>query len=117
MTIPRTVGEYVVAFSASRTVPPDDTGPASVSFNQVHFNIGDDFDPNEGSFLCRIPGVYLFSVSAGANVTGGRSSCRFVSRDKLEFFYEVSISPDVPHKFVSLQVSQFRIALSPLFTH
>ena len=79
MTIPRTVGEYVVAFSASRTIAPGNPGPASVSFNEVSFNIGDDFNPTTGTFLCRIPGVYLFTVSAGANVTGGRSSCRYIT--------------------------------------
>ena len=77
MTIPRTLGEYVVAFSASRTTPPGDRGPFPVAFNEVDLNIGDDFNPTTGTFLCRIPGVYLFTVSAGANKTGGRSSCRF----------------------------------------
>ena len=76
MTLPRTVMDYVVAFSAARTIQMEHEGPASIFFNRVSFNMGNDFNAGKGVFTCQVPGAYLFAVSAGANITGGRSSCR-----------------------------------------
>jgi len=36
-----------------------------ITFPVVHYNEGNDYDPNTGFYTCRIPGTYWFSASIG----------------------------------------------------
>ena len=40
-------------------------GTRDIKFPTVHYNEGNDYDPNTGVYTCRIPGTYWFSVSLG----------------------------------------------------
>ncbi|XP_072048153.1 caprin-2-like isoform X2 [Amphiura filiformis] len=54
------------AFSAVRSTifTPSSAGQA-LPFEQVHTNVGDDFQEGSGQFTCDIPGIYLFTYNIG----------------------------------------------------
>ena len=57
------------AFSAvrSNSFTPSSAGQA-LPFEQVHTNIGDDFDAATGQFTCEIPGIYIITYSVSTSV-------------------------------------------------
>ena len=40
-------------------------GTRDIRFPYLHYNEGNDYDPNTGVYTCRIPGTYWFSASLG----------------------------------------------------
>ncbi|XP_072021073.1 uncharacterized protein [Amphiura filiformis] len=55
------------AFSAVRITPFTSTADdQAVPFEQVHTNVGDDFDIVSGRFTCQVAGLYLFTYGMGS---------------------------------------------------
>ena len=56
----------VSAFSAVRSTSFISSSANQVlPFEQVHTNVGDDFDAASGQFTCEVPGLYLFTYGIG----------------------------------------------------
>ena len=58
------------AFSAVRNTTFTPSTGQALPFEQVHTNVGDDFDTTSGRFTCEIPGIYLFTYNIGTNTNG-----------------------------------------------
>ncbi|XP_012940093.1 complement C1q-like protein 3 [Aplysia californica] len=52
-----------VAFSAGLTRHVTAAPNSKIVYDTVFTNVGGDYNPSTGSFICRTPGLYLFSVS------------------------------------------------------
>jgi len=76
-------------------------GTRDITFPSLHYNEGNDYDPNTGVYTCRVPGTYWFSASlgksAGVNdyiychiLVNGRGTIFILDNDNNHSYFTVS---------------------------
>jgi len=64
-----------------------------VTFPNVVYNEGNDYNANTGVFTCRIPGTYWFSITLENGVNGSGSLCEILINDLGKSFVSISGGP------------------------